>query len=65
MIVGVEPGLRSLDIGRAIIGLAEDSGVPRIEVVANKVRHAEDLNLIRMERMAGTYQATCHFLSER
>ena len=49
MIVVVEPGLRSLDIGRAIIGLAEDLGVPRIEVVANKVRHAEDLNLIRME----------------
>ena len=49
MIVVVEPGLRSLDIGRAIIGLAEDLGVTRIEVVANKVRHAEDLNLIRME----------------
>lgn len=49
MIVVVEPGRRSLDIGQSVIRLAQALGIPQIKVVANKVRSAEDLTFIRSE----------------
>mgnify|MGYP000582198814 FL=1 len=49
MIVVVEPGRRSLDIGQAVIRLAQALGIPQIKVVANKVRSEDDLNFILAE----------------
>ena len=49
MIVVVEPGRRSLDIGQAVIRLAQALGIPRIKVVANKVRSEDDLSFILAE----------------
>ena len=49
MILMVEPGRRSIDIGLKIIELAEGLGIPCVQIVANKVRGPEDLDLIRAE----------------
>jgi CO dehydrogenase maturation factor len=49
MILVVEPGRRSIDIGLQIIELAEGLGIPRIETVANKVRGQSDLDMIGKE----------------
>ena len=49
MILIVEPGRRSIDIGLQIIELAEGLGISRVHIVANKVRGEDDLDLIRTE----------------
>lgn len=50
MIVVVEPGRRSIDIALQIIELAKGLNIPRIQLVANKVREEErDLALIGKE----------------
>lgn len=49
MVLVVEPGRRSIDIGLQIIKLAEGLGISRVQIVANKVRGPDDLDLIRTE----------------
>lgn len=49
MLVVVEPGLRSIDLGRHIVRLAYGLGIPRVEWVANKVRGPDDLEFIQRQ----------------
>ncbi|MBI4655086.1 MAG: AAA family ATPase [Nitrospirae bacterium] len=46
-IVVVEPGQRSLHTAETIKGLAEDLGIKKIYVVANKIRNEDDLMFIK------------------
>lgn len=43
----IEPYFKSLETGRKAYELAKELGVPRVHVVANKVRTAEDGDAIR------------------
>ncbi|MHB1296623.1 MAG: ATP-binding protein [Anaerolineae bacterium] len=47
MYVVTEPGRRSLDVTRDVIRLAEDTGIPNLWIVANKVRTPADLTYIQ------------------
>ena len=47
MYVVVEPGARSLRIAGDIVQLARDLSIPRLWVVANKVRRESDMEQIR------------------
>ena len=51
--VVVEPGMRSLDTARRILGMASSLGVRKIQVVANKVRPENREALERAMRDAG------------
>ncbi len=46
-IVVIEPGARSIQTYKNVKRLATDLGIPRVRVVANKVRGAEDEDFIR------------------
>jgi CO dehydrogenase nickel-insertion accessory protein CooC1 len=46
LLVLVEPSARALEVGRLAIGLARERGLPRILVIANRIRHAADLALV-------------------
>ncbi|RPI76988.1 MAG: carbon monoxide dehydrogenase [Desulfobacteraceae bacterium] len=46
LIIVVEPGLRSLETARQILGLAQDLGLKKVALIANKVRNAEDREFI-------------------
>lgn len=45
-IVVVEPGQRSIQTARAVLGMAEDLGVKKVFVVANKVRGPADIKFV-------------------
>ena len=47
LVVVVEPYPRSAEVGRRLLQMAEDKGITRRIVVANKVACDEDLALIR------------------
>ncbi len=47
LLVVVDPGMRSLAAARMIHGLAADLKIPRVAVVGNRVRGAEDEDAIR------------------
>jgi CO dehydrogenase maturation factor len=47
IVVVIEPYFKSLETGRKAYELARELGVPRVHVVANKVRTAEDADSIR------------------
>jgi CO dehydrogenase maturation factor len=47
LIVVVEPGRRSFQTARQVKGLADDLGIKRVYVVANKVKDEADLAMIR------------------
>jgi CO dehydrogenase maturation factor len=47
LVVVVEPGRRSFQTARQINGLAQDLGIPRVYVVANKVVGDSDMEMIR------------------
>lgn len=46
LFVVVEPYHRALEVGRHLVGLGGELGIPRVEVIANKVRGAVDRGLI-------------------
>ncbi|MBC7237524.1 MAG: AAA family ATPase [Chloroflexi bacterium] len=46
MFVVVEPGRRSLDVARDIATLAKDLGIPKVWIIANKVRDERDQQFI-------------------
>ncbi len=52
MLVVVEPGWASLQTAARVASLAHDLGVDRVQIVANKVRQADDLAFVRQH--AGT-----------
>ena len=56
LIVVVEPGLRSLETARRIQRLAKDLGLKNLDLVANKVRSAQDRDFIL------THMPGFHFL---
>jgi CO dehydrogenase maturation factor len=56
LIVVVEPGLRSLETARQIQRLAKDLGLKNLDLVANKVRSAQDRDFIL------THMPGFHFL---
>ncbi|MFZ5452928.1 MAG: AAA family ATPase [Thermodesulfobacteriota bacterium] len=47
LIVVVEPGRRSLETAQQVRKLAQDLGLEKVAVVANKVRHPKDLEFIK------------------
>jgi CO dehydrogenase nickel-insertion accessory protein CooC1 len=47
LVVVVEPYPRSAEVGRRLLKMAEDKGITRRIVVANKVAGDEDLQIIR------------------
>ena len=47
LVVVVDPYPRSAEVGRRLLQIAEDKGITKRIVVANKVAGAEDLALIR------------------
>ena len=47
MLIVVEPYFKSLETGRRMAALAEDLGIDRVAVVANKVRDDRDLEAVR------------------
>ena len=47
LVVVVDPYPRSAEVGRRLLQMAEDKGITKRIVVANKVAGAEDLALIR------------------
>jgi CO dehydrogenase maturation factor len=47
LIVVVEPGRRSLETAQQVRKLAQDLGLEKVAVVANKVRRPEDLEFIK------------------
>ena len=47
LVVVVEPYPRSAEVGRRLLKMAEDKGITRRIVVANKVAGEEDLAIIR------------------
>ena len=47
LVVVVEPYPRSAEVGRRLLQMAEDKGITRRIVVANKVAGADDLAMIR------------------
>lgn len=46
VLVVIEPYFRSLETGRRTVELAEELGIPRVEVVANKIRDEADREAI-------------------
>lgn len=47
LLVVIEPYFRSLETGRRTVELANELGIPRVEVVANKVRDEADRSALR------------------
>lgn len=47
VLVVIEPYFRSLETGKRTVELAEELGIPRVEVVANKIRDEADRDAIR------------------
>lgn len=47
MLIVVEPYFKSLETGRRMAALAEDLGIDRVAVVANKVRDERDLEAVQ------------------
>ena len=68
----VEPYFKSLETGRRIALLARDLGIPRVGLIANKVRDAKDLATVRefaerheIELAGSVPQDDCFFAAER
>lgn len=47
LLVVIEPYFRSLETGRRTVELGRELGIPRVEVVANKIRDRSDGSAIR------------------
>ena len=47
LLVVIEPYFRSLETGKRTVALGEELGIPRVEVVANKVRDEADREALR------------------
>ena len=47
LLIVVEPNPRSLEVGRRAVRLARERGLPRLQIVANRVRDAADLARVR------------------
>ena len=63
-IVVIEPGARSVQTYRNVKRLADDLGVKRVRVVANKVRDAQDENFIRKSIPAADLLGCIHYNPE-
>src|SRR5215210_2093140 len=47
MLVVIEPYFKSLETGRRMAALGTDLGIPRVALVANKIRDDRDLEAVR------------------
>ncbi|MCK5464221.1 MAG: hypothetical protein KAI95_14435, partial [Bacteroidales bacterium] len=47
MLIVIEPGQRSIDSTVRILGMAEEIGLKNIQLIANKIKHAEDEKFIQ------------------
>lgn len=47
VVIVVEPTPKSIEVGRRAVGLAVETGVPRVIVVANRIRGDDDLARVR------------------
>ena len=63
-IVVIEPGARSVQTYRNVKRLADDLGVKRVRVVANKVRDAQDEDFIRKSIPAADLLGCIHYNPE-
>lgn len=63
-VVVIEPGARSVQTYKNVKRLAEDLGVKRVRVVANKVRSAEDEEFIRSRIPAEDLLGFVHYNAE-
>ena len=63
-IVVIEPGARSVQTYRTVKRLADDLGVKRVRVVANKVRDAQDEDFIRKSIPAADLLGCIHYNPE-
>lgn len=63
-VVVIEPGARSVQTYKNVKRLAEDLGVRRVRVVANKVRSAEDEEFIRSKIPAEDLLGFIHYNAE-
>lgn len=63
-VVVIEPGARSVQTYRNVKRLAEDLGVKRVRVVANKVRSAEDEAFVRSKIPAEDLLGFIHYNTE-
>lgn len=63
-VVVIEPGARSVQTYKNVKRLAEDLGVKRVRVVANKVRSAEDEEFIRSKIPAEDLLGFVHYNAE-
>ena len=63
-IVVVEPGARSIQTYHQIRKLADDIGIRKVSVVANKVRDAQDEEFLKREIPPGDLLGMIHYSSE-
>ena len=63
-IVGIEPGARSVQTYRNVKRLAQDLGVRRVRVVANKVRDSKDEDFVRGTIPAEDLRGIIHYNTE-
>ena len=63
-IVGIEPGARSVQTNRNVKRLANDLGVKRVRVVANKIRDEQDEAFIRASIPAEDLLGCIHYNTE-